>query len=199
MKTQHGLVRVKAETAAEICAHLSLEDDERRFLEGGPSPRVFRGRLQQAGQFPTMIRFRAPALPRRGAVWWGCLCLWRATGCQAERLSLLEQEALRSAVLWVLEPNEERRRGAEKAGKAADLSTVAGCLAMACFWSSGSMTAPPLPAVPTPPLATAQTVAGAIVMAAVLKRPQGCRLSPALRRAAWTSRMAIIVGTTRSS
>jgi hypothetical protein len=51
------------------------------------------------------------------------------------------------------------------------VSVPAGALALAAFWSAGSMSRPDLPAVPPPPGLTAQTVAAAVQAAAGEKAP----------------------------
>jgi hypothetical protein len=66
---------------------------------------------------------------------------------------------------WVLDPTEEHRRAAERAGAdAADLP--AGYLAQAVFFSGGSLIAPNLPVVEPPPFLANRVIAGAILMAA---------------------------------
>lgn len=165
MSQHSGFIRVSATKASEVGTHAALEDGARALLDGDPSPRVFVERLIEKGLFSDAIRFMAHALPPREAVWWGCLCLWRAVDRRADRLPPPECEALRRAVLWVLEPGEETRRAAEKAGGTANLSTAGGCLAMAAFWNSGSMTASHLPSVPAPAFAAAKTAAGGILLA----------------------------------
>jgi uncharacterized protein DUF6931 len=175
MSGKSGLGYMKAATAAEVCHNFALDDAAAPLLKGDPAPREFLQRLSDKQYYPDGIRFLAHALPAREAVWWGGLCLWRAVESRGDRLPPPQQEALRAAMVWVLEPGEENRRTAEKAGRAATLSNAAGCLAMAVFWSSGSMTAAHLPPVASPPFAAAKCAAGAVLLAAVLN---GGRKSP---------------------
>jgi hypothetical protein len=98
----------------------------------------------------------AHSLPKREAIWWGCLCAWNR---HRPTLDGAEDTALAAVVRWVQEPNEEHRRAAGKAGEAAGLTTLAGGLAMAAFWSGGSMAPPRLPTVLPPPTLTSVVIA----------------------------------------
>src|SRR5207237_10478430 len=116
-----------------------LKAESLKLLHDNPSPRAFFDLLVQHEQFGDAVRFLAHALPKRAAIWWGCLCLWDM--CWPEPAEVVEA-AVRAAVQWVLDPSEPHRRAAEKAGRAAGFQTAAGCLAMAAFWSRGSMSRP---------------------------------------------------------
>jgi hypothetical protein len=68
-----ALVRVPAKAAAEVRAHAGPA--ARPLPEPGEGPRAFLDRLLAGKKFPEAIRFLAFALPRREAVWWGCVCV----------------------------------------------------------------------------------------------------------------------------
>src|SRR5439155_718263 len=116
--------------AADICQHFALAEESVPLLEGDPAPADFLTWLAEAQQFRDAIRFLAHAMPQREAVWWGALCHWHALDARADRLPPQQRAALRAAVVWALEPSEANRRAAEAPGRAADLTTAAGCLAM---------------------------------------------------------------------
>jgi hypothetical protein len=67
----------------------------------------------------------------------------------------------------VADPTEENRRAAHAAAEAAGLAHPAGCAAMACFWSGGSLAPANLPVVPPGEHLTAHGAAGAVMLAAV--------------------------------
>jgi hypothetical protein len=138
-----ALAKVTAKTAAEVCKHFSLGDEAKKLLRDGLTPRQFLDLLVQKEQFPDAARFLAHALPKREA---------------AER--------------WAADPSEDNRRKAQAAAEAAEMSTPAGCAAMAAFWSGGSLAPPNVPAVPPGEFLTAHGVAGAVMLAAVLTEPQ---------------------------
>ncbi len=109
------------------------------------------------------VKFMAHALPKREAVWWGCLCVWKT--CRPQP-SAKEAAALEAAVHWVIEPAEEHRRHAEAAGLKAGADTPAGGLALAAYWTEGSMAPAGQPEAAPPPFLTAQTLAAVLTLAA---------------------------------
>jgi hypothetical protein len=153
-------------TAEQICAQAKLDDAAQSLLAPSMTPAQFVAKLGERQMHAEGITVMAHALPMRQAIWWGALCVWRSTDSQLSRLKPAEVGALRAAVAWALQPSEENRRAAQKAAETAQPSTPAGCLAMAAFFSAGSMTEQALPMVPVPPFATAQAVAVAILLAA---------------------------------
>jgi hypothetical protein len=59
-----------------------------------------------------------------------------------------------------------------KAANEAEFSTPAGSAALAVFFSGGSIAPPDMPAVPPEPSITPNSVAGSVMLAAVLKEPE---------------------------
>jgi hypothetical protein len=108
-------------------------------------------------------------LPKRVAVWWGCLCNQLTA---PEILPEAGREALQAALRWVVEPSEANRNAAMKAGQAEECQTPPGLLAMAAAWSGGSLGAPTMPVViPPADHLTGQLVGCALLKAASQKRP----------------------------
>lgn len=142
-----------------------LSREARRHLRSEQTPRGYFELLMARELWADAIRALAAALPRRPAVWWGCLCAWEMA---RHGSSAVEEEALAATIGWVQEPTEAHRRAAEAAAERATLRTPAGCLAQAAFWNgAGSMLAPELPEVRPAGLALPRLVAGAILLAAV--------------------------------
>jgi hypothetical protein len=157
---QHAVVR----DALEIADHCLLSPDARQLLRRDLAPDDYFNALVAGQLYPDAIRFLALRLPKRRAVWWGCLCAWHAAGGS---LPDSAKAALQATVRWVLDPCEANRRSAGLAGEADRFDTPAGWLAMSAFWSSGSMSRPELPAVPPPPDLTGRVVGGTILLSAV--------------------------------
>lgn len=164
------LKNVKATKAAEVCEHFELDKKARPLLEPDASPRAFLDALQSDRQYQCAVCFLAHALPHREAVWWGSLCLQKASGAG---LAEGEAAALRASVAWVLEPTEENRQAAEQAAPAAGKGTPAELLAVGVGWTGGSL-APPLPKVPPVPpgpYLPAKGIYGAVLLAATNAAP----------------------------
>lgn len=155
-------------SAAAVAQPITLSEAARRLLRDGQPPGAYFQQLMENGLFRDAVQFSAHLLPKAEAVWWGCLCVWASARPNPAPTHV---EALRATVRWLRQPSEENRRAAEAAGRAAGRDTPAGALALAAFWSGGSMSRPGLPEVAPAPHLTAKTVAGAVLMAATQGGP----------------------------
>jgi hypothetical protein len=120
--------------------------------------------LARAERLLPAVKVMAQALPRREAIAWGLEAVRKveAAGAKAHDAS-----ALQTVEEWLAEPVEERRRAAKEAADRAGMGSAAGCLAMAVFFSGGSMAPASAPVAPEPkPHVCGKTVAGAITLAA---------------------------------
>jgi len=162
------LRKIKARKAREVPGGDWLDEESLALLRDDPTPLEFLDALIAHERFADAIHFLAHAIPKREAVWWGCLCIKLAGG---EDLSPKELAALTAAVRWALRPEEEYRAAAKEPAKAAGFKAPAGLLAHAVSYSGGSLTPPGLPEVPPNPAMTAQSVAGAIKLAAATAPP----------------------------
>ena len=151
-------------TALAVAAPCQLTVEARGLLRDDLTTSDFFKLLRDRRLDADALRFLALALPKRFSVWWGCLAVW-----QMARPDPPPQiaAALGAAVQWVLERSEISRRAAEQPGRNAGLESSAGCLALAAFWSDGSMVPPELPAVPCPPHMTGRLIGNALLLAAV--------------------------------
>lgn len=163
------LAKVTAKTATEICKPLKLEDEAKKLLRDGLTPRQYLDLLLEKQLFADAAKFLALALPKREAVWWACLCARAVLG---PNLPPKLATAVQAAEKWVTDPSEDNRRATMPAAEAAEMGNPAGCAAMAAFWSGGSLAPPNVPVVPPPDHLTAHGVAGAVMLAAVLKEPE---------------------------
>ena len=80
--------------------------------------------------------------------------------------------AMTAASAWIDAPDEERRRAAMPAAEKATYGTPAGCIALAVFFSEGSMSPPDCPAVPVGEWFCARTVAAAVILASLANGPE---------------------------
>jgi hypothetical protein len=162
------LVKIKAVTAAEICAHFDLAEEARPLLREGMGLREFVEALAANKQCVAGIDFVAHALPAREAIWWGCLCLQHACG---DHLSAPDKAAAAAAVQWVLRPTEQNRAAAKAPAEAAGPASSAGALARAANWTGGSLGPPNAAPVPPGPFMPAMAVAAAVKFAAIKVEP----------------------------
>lgn len=113
-------------------------------------------------------RVLAHVLPKRHALWWGCLCAWEAYRPEPPADVL---EILQAVTAFVQESTDDDRRRLYLLARAAGASTLAGSLAMAAFCSGGSHGQPELPAVPPRPYLTGRLVGVAVYLASVRREP----------------------------
>jgi hypothetical protein len=164
------LSKVPLKTAGEICKLFELTEDGKKLLKENQTPKQFLDLLNEKNLFKDAMRFLAFALPKREAVWWGCQCVRFAFG---KNLAGKYESAVQAAEKWVAGPTEDTRWGAKKAADVAKLDTPSGMLAMAAFWSGGSMIPdnPKMQPVPPPEAMTAKTVTGAVLISPFLIEP----------------------------
>src|SRR5438105_3542307 len=59
----------------EYCQQIGIGKPTRKLLRPDLTPWQFLGRLLANEKYPDAIRFLVHMLPKRRAVWWGCLCV----------------------------------------------------------------------------------------------------------------------------
>ncbi len=145
----------------EFCQQIGIGKPAQQLLRRGLTPRQYFGVLLDRKKYPDAIRFQVHVLPRRNALWWGCLCVQRVAQPDS---GPKQAAALQAAVRWVLDPNEMNRRSAEVTGKAAGMNTLAGGLAMCVFWGEGSIVPAGQREVLADPLLMPGALSGVILM-----------------------------------
>lgn len=162
------LVKIKAATAAEVCAAFTLDDEAVPLLKNGMAPREFLEALLAGKQYAPAIDFLAHALAPRDSIWWGCLCLQHALG---NTLSDTDKAACKAAVRWILAPTEENRAAAGAPAEAAGPATPAGGLAKAAFRTGGSIAPPKYPPIPPKPFAPAKAASLSVKLSSTKAEP----------------------------
>jgi len=156
-------------TLRDLCERAKLEEEAKALLKDELTPRQFLELLIGKELFLDAIRFLAYVLPKREAVGWGCLCVRQILGTQdASKIS----ETHVAVERWVSNPDEENRRAAKIAVDKEGLESPSACLALAAFFSGGSMAPANLEPVAPPDHVTPQMVAGAIIVSAVKSQPE---------------------------
>lgn len=148
---------------------------------GADDPARVARALATAGAPLAALRLVGAALPPREGVWWAWVAVRHMLQTLAERGADASPNAVAPAVAhaasaaverWISEPTDANRRAAWAAGEAADLTTPAGCLCGAVFFTGGSIAAIESPmTVPPPPGADVTMAASAVLMAAAQLDP----------------------------
>jgi hypothetical protein len=156
-------------TSKDLCEQAKLGDAAKALLKDEQTSRQFLELLVGKELFPDATRFLAYSLPKREAVGWGCLCVRHSLGTQdPSQISKTQVAAER----WVASPDEGSRQAAKAAAGEHDPESPSDLLALAAFYSGGSVVAPDLEPVPPPDHITPQLVAVAVMIAAVKNQPE---------------------------
>jgi len=150
-------------SALDCAAHLPLSDAAKEFLTDDQSPLAYLQLLKINKLFPDGIRFLAFLLPKPLAVLWCAQCVAETLG---DSLSPGERGALEAAESWGMDPTEDHRRQAEKAVQEIGTGSPASWVALAAFWSDGSLAPPGLPELPPSPGLTSRAITAALMMVA---------------------------------
>ncbi|HEY2710689.1 MAG TPA: hypothetical protein VGI95_21800 [Caulobacteraceae bacterium] len=131
---------------------------------GRTPPEVYFHELRSANRLDDATLFLALALPRQETVVWAAHCV-RDLSDTRER-SRTDGDAMKSALLWVQDPSEQRRRAAFVAANLAKHGSAERLAAMAVFYSGGSLSPEQYAPVPVPAHAAGHLSAAAILTAA---------------------------------
>jgi len=152
-----------AHTAIELCSQLGLSQEAQALLLAEQPALEFVQVLTRHKLFADAIRVLAVLLPKRRSIEWAHQCVDRLCGKSS---SAEDQQAMKATTDWLSEPTEEHRRAAMAAAQATAFETPQGWIAMAVFWSEGSITPEDLPEAPSDEKLTAQAVTAALLMTA---------------------------------
>jgi len=156
-------------TLRNLCERAKLGDAAKALLKDEHTSRQFLELLLGKELFLDATRFLAFALPKREAVGWGCLCVRHSQGTEdASQISKTQVAAEK----WVANPDEGNRQAAKVAVPEDGPESPSDLLALAAFYSGGSVVAPELEPIPPPDHVTSQLVVGAVMIAAVKTQPE---------------------------
>lgn len=150
---------------AETVAAAGLSDAGRRHFQPEMSAPALIEQLSAAALFPDAVKFLAFVLGAKRSVIWAAACV-RELGSGSAKAA--QREAAMEAVdKWLAEESDEARRAAKTAAEAAGVKTAEGCVAMAAFFSEGSMAPAHLQGVPPPPHVAERLAAGGVLLSVV--------------------------------
>lgn len=149
---------------AEICRLAEIEP-----VDADVRPAQLLARLVKEQRFPDAVRFLVHTLQADAAVRWASDCV---ASLQPPDAAAEQKAALRAAEAWLDSPDETKRRAAKDAADTCGLATPEGVLAMAVFFSGGSVAPATAPEVPAPAHACHRLSAGAVMLAVVSSQPE---------------------------
>lgn len=153
---------------AETLSVAELSEEAKPILRDDSTPTGFVVDLAKAGLYTDALKQLAHALGGRRCIGWSLASIRKLQPKPAEK----EQRALATVEKWLAEPNDANRRAAQKAAEKAQISTPAGCVAMAVFFVEGSIAPPEAQDVPVPPHVAEKIAAAGIMLAVVGSEPE---------------------------
>lgn len=166
---------VKWTEAGQIAERLGWEAD--LGADARASPQTYFEKLRAEGRLKDAVFFLAQALPRYDTVAWAARAV-RDLRAKTKAVGP-DADALKATLLWVQDPSDARRRAAfEAAGKTKSVSAEK-MVALAAYFSGGSLTSAETQPVQARVDAAGRFAAGAVFMAAV----DSGDLTPALGKA----------------
>lgn len=154
---------------AGLAQGAGVSDEAKALLLPDDTPPAYVARLVAEGFPGDAVRVVSALLPAREGVWWGWTCSRKAVGDTATEAVIVAFAAIER---WLRDPTDANRRAAMDAGEAADFGTPAGCVALATFFSGGSIAPANVDPVPPPPFVSGKALAAAILISAVLTEPE---------------------------
>ena len=152
--------RIRFTTAAQVAEAFPAVAEDLGDVPDNVSPLEYVQQLIDDENAMTALMFAALALPKRDAVWWGCLAL-RGMG----PVDPLTAEGVRLAEAWCRSPEEDERRAAGVFAEENYFEGAGPWIAFAAFTTSGSMAPAGLQAVPPSSEVSGKAVAMAIMLA----------------------------------
>lgn len=131
------------------------------------TPEGYIAKLSGAALFIDAIKYLAHTIGGRPCIEWSLSCIRSLTPNPPSE----ERRAIAAVENWLADPTDANRRTAKFAAEEAELSTPAGCLAMAVFFTEGSIAPPERDHVPVPPH-VAEKMAAAAVILGVVEEPK---------------------------
>ena len=182
--------RVKWTEAGQVVAQAA--DDAPEEKEWSLAPSAYFSHLRAKARRADAVRFLALALPRLEAVAWAARAVRDMKAAAEPRPE--QVRALRSALLWVSDPREPRRRAAHEAAQECNPASAECLVAMGAFCSGGSIAPENCPPVQPPRNAAGLFASGAVLSAAAASPDMQAALDAALDEGAKIARDGLEAG-----
>jgi hypothetical protein len=156
-------------TTVEIADLAKMSKAARALARDDLSPSRYVELLEKQKLFRDAVLFLAYGLPAQLSIRWGCRCCREfLTEQQIEETKV----SLEAAETWTESPSDESRWAARDAAEKDGVRTPADLLAMAIFFSGGSVTPPNTPETPPPAYVTQKMTAGSIQVSVLTNAPE---------------------------
>ncbi len=162
MTKQHQLKKMAHDKIDEIIQEIELPEECSIDANSLADTQII-SQLIQEELYDEAIKFLALGLPKREAIWWGYIC---SQELEKSEQQLDVQNALRVIHEWIQNSSEELRISAKAFADKLALYTPSSWVAMAIFWSGGSLAPKGKPPIEPEPFMSGYAVANGLILAA---------------------------------
>jgi hypothetical protein len=155
-------------TAREIGANANLSQSGLSLITDEMSPSACLDALEAQALYEDAVRFLAHKLDARPGIEWAVKC---ARELEAPERKQRANEPLEAAETWLVAPTDATRQTARQAADRSPEKSASTLIAMAVFFSGGSITPSGQPEVQPPTYSAAKMVAGAVRVSVVSYDP----------------------------
>ena len=155
-------------TVKEISEISDLSGAARALVREDSTPSAYLDSLEKQQLFQDAIRFLAYKLAVDAGVKWACACVREL---QSPELKDEKNEPLEAAEQWLKAPGDPARWAARDASGKPKVRGSSKLVAMAVFFSGGSISPPQAPVTPPPPYTAQKMIAGSVEVSVLSYEP----------------------------
>ena len=155
-------------TTLEIAKSAGLSGEAKPFVRDDQKPEECAGTLADHELFADAIALLAHSREAADAIKWGYVCVKKLAPAEEQGTDA----SLEAVEAWLEKPGDETRRAAGAAAEDSGKSRPSDLLALAVFFSGGSITEPDAPPADPPPFVANKMVAGSVQLSVVGYPPE---------------------------
>ena len=156
-------------TVKEISDISNLTESARELVREDSTPASYLDSLEKRELYQDAIRFQAHNMATDAGVKWAVSC---AREMKAPESKDRKDEPLDASDAWIKAPGDATRWKAKEAFDRSKDGGASDLIAMAVFFSGGSISSPGAPETSAPPYTAQKMIAGSIIVAVVSHEPE---------------------------
>jgi hypothetical protein len=156
-------------TVKELSETADLSAAARALVKEDSTPSAYLESLEQQQLFQDAIKFQTYKLSTDSGIKWAIACIKELRSPESKQQ---KDEPLDAADQWVKFPGDPTRWAAKKASDKTEKNGPSNLVAMAVFFSGGSMAPPGAPETPPPQYAAQKFISGSVLVTVVSHEPK---------------------------
>jgi hypothetical protein len=156
-------------TVKELSETASLSGAASALVKEDSTPSAYLATLEQQELYQDAVRFLTYKLPTDAGIKWAIACIKELSSPESRQQ---KDDPLDASDQWVKMPGDPTRWAAKKASDKTEKNGPSNLVAMAVFFSGGSLAPPGAPQTPPPPYSAQKFIAGSILATVVSYQPK---------------------------